>query len=368
MSKAGGDTVTKESSRSRYGAQAGTAPLDRGLDNLRKLLRRSNSSALGAVTRKIDRLASLTRPKRNYLPLGMRALISISQPQDPLRRAKELPHIDLVVPFVEKDLRSLPLALAHATRNVRNPLARIILITPRGSEGNEPRFTRDESAGILSLLLNTDPRIELRFDQDILGAPLLAELDERFGRGDRNAGWVTQQLIKLSAALQSTASASLILDADTLLLTPKTWLRSDQAQLLQVANEYHSSFMHHVKKFFGVPKKLRLSFVTHHQLMQREVVEKMFPDGSHSLLTWWKSSTDPIGRDLGDYEAYGSFLAHHYPERVVYGSFANLFSPHLSRFLRDTASSGKESHELIPDYCSVSFHSWAQVDRTEFGN
>jgi hypothetical protein len=135
-----------------------------------------------------------------------------------------------------------------------------------------------------------------------------------------------------------------------------------------VANEYHSDFMRHVKSFFGVPKKLRLSYVTHHQLMQRDVVRQMFPKGSESLLEWWKSSTDPIGRDLGDYEAYGSYLVHHFPERVAFGSFGNLFSPHLTKFLRDVQKTGLGASDLIPDYCSVSFHSWAQVDRAERGN
>jgi hypothetical protein len=113
--------------------------------------------------------------------------------------------------------------------------------------------------------------------------------------------------------------------------------------------------------YFGVPKKYRLSFITHHQLMQPEIVRRMFPGGSESLLDWWKSSTDPIGRDLGDYEAYGCFLAHHYPERVAYGSFGNLFSPHLTRFMRDLSETGLTPEQLIPDYCTVSFHSWAQV-------
>ncbi len=94
----------------------------------------------------------------------------------------------------------------------------------------------------------------------------------------------------------------------------------------------------------------------------------MFPQGSQSLLEWWKSSTDPIGRDLGDYEAYGSYLVHHFPERVAFGSFGNLFSPHLTKFLADLDRTGAKASQLIPDYCSVSFHSWAQVDREERGN
>ena len=358
--------MSHSSSPSPYAARPFTNHRERLLNNARRALRSTNSPLLGAIARAIDYASSLIR--RKHLPLEARALISLCQPIDPLKRKRELPAIELVIPFVEKDLEALPLVIDHAKRNVRNPFARVVLITPKDSSGTRPRFVREDSEKALTNLLESHPETVVLYDQDILGAPIMEEMAIRFGRGDRNAGWVIQQLIKLSAAMQSESEATLILDADTLLLAKKTWFTRDKVQLLQVANEYHADFMRHVKSFFGVPKKLRLSFVTHHQLMQREVVRQMFPKGSQSLLEWWKSSTDPIGRDLGDYEAYGSYLVHHYPERVAFGSFGNLFSPHLTKFLADLKRSCAEASDLIPDYCSVSFHSWAQVDRAERGN
>lgn len=331
-------------------------------DSFRRWLRKVNLTSVGGVTRGIDSLAKRFRSK--YLPLHLRAFISVTQPIDPLRRVKNLPEIELVIPFVEKDLSALPTVLQNARKMVRNPIGVVTLITPRDIRGTGPRFSRPTSLTVLEEILGSSQDIRLLFDQDILGSEILDRLSERFGEGDRNAGWVTQQLIKLSAARQSHYLGALILDSDTVLLSPKTWLTREKKQLLQVAIEYHSDFMKHVKSFFGVPKKYRLSFVTHHQLMQPEVVQHMFPHGQRSLLEWWESSTDPIGRDLGDYEAYGSFLAHHYPERVAYGSFSNLFSPAWEQFKHDLDSTGKEPEELVPDYCSISFHSWAQVPLT----
>lgn len=342
-----------------YSAQSRGSFADVALHCLRNLLRRGNSRALGAAARRVELVSQRFRKK--YLPLPARALISLCQPIDPLRGARNLPAIELVIPFVEKDLAALPIVLAAAKRNIRNPLATITLITPRGADGKGPRFSSPASQTALNAILSENPDVRVLYDQDILGTALLNELNARFGAGDRNAGWVMQQLIKLSAAHQSAEIGALILDADTVMLSPKTWIRSDKRQLLQIANEYHADFMRHVLMYFGVPKKYRLSFITHHQLMQPEVVRRMFPNGSESLLDWWKSSTDPIGRDLGDYEAYGCFLAHHYPERVAYGSFGNLFSPHLAKFMRDLRETGLSPEQLIPDYCTVSFHSWAQV-------
>lgn len=347
--------------RRHYGSRPPQSRREIALHRVRAWLRKTNSAWLGALTRAGDSVAQLFRKK--YLPLNMRALISLTQPIDPLRKSRNLPAIELVIPFVEKDLKALSLVLANAATNIRNPLDCVTLITPRNAEGTGPRFSAPESAAVLNKILEERPATQLVYDQDLLGPELLSKLDERFGAGDRNAGWVMQQLIKLSAALRSTSPGALILDADTVLLSKKTWLDATKKQLLQIALEYHSDFMRHVTSFFGVPKKYRLSFITHHQLMQPEVVKMMFPRGQASLIEWWESSTDPIGRDLGDYEAYGSFLAHHFPQRVAYGSFANLFSPRLEDFLQDTEDSGQSPSQLIPDYCSVSFHSWAQVPR-----
>ena len=358
--------VTHPSPPRFYGARPNSTLAHSVLEAVRRILRRSNSKALGFSARAIYTAAANRKGK--YLAEPQRALASILQPHDPLAREHNLPAIDLVVPFVEKDLPSLELVIAHALLNVRNPIERIILLTPQNREGTRPRFVRPESDALLVDIRTRYPSIQVRFDQDVLGSEILDELESRFGKGDRNAGWVTQQLIKLSAALASESRASLILDADTILLSKKTWLTADGKQLLQVANEYHNDFMKHVLLHFGVPKKLKLSFVTHHQLMQTDVVKQMFPQGATSLLEWWMSSTDSIGRDLGDYEAYGAFLAHHYPARVAFGSFANLFSPHLTAFLEDLKNSGSTPSELIPGYCSVSFHSWAQVDRVARGN
>jgi len=325
---------------------------------IRKILLRTNCRALGSVSRRVGILFSKTTGNR--LPLGLRVMISLTQPIDPLARTTTLPEIELVVPFVEKDLRTLPLVLSQAKRMVRNPIGRIVLITPRIKSGPEPRFESENSKKILESLLASHSNSVLKFDQDILGSAILEELESRFGKGDRNSGWVTQQLIKISAALTSERQASLVIDADTLLLSRKTWLAENGRQLLQISNEYHSGFMRHLQRFFGVEKKLRVSFITHHQLMQKEVLEQMFPDGAKSLLRWWRESAEPSGRDLGDYEAYGSFLLDRFPERVEFGSFGNLLSPHLQRFLEDLEKSQCAPESLVDSYCSISFHSWAQ--------
>lgn len=325
---------------------------------VRATIAHHNSKFLGWVGRFIASLVWLTQKK--YPTLPVRLIISALQPVDPLRGEEKLPEIDLVVPFVEKDLPVLGMALQNAISNSRNPVGRIRLITPRNPKGNSPRFSLSESHAVLIQILDTFQNIDLWYDQDLLGPKIMEKILSRFGSGDRKAGWITQQLIKFCGVMESTAEASLVLDADTLLLTPRTWLTKDGRQLLLLANEYHPAFMRHAETYFGIRKNLRMSFISHHQLMQKEVVRMMFPLGSASLVSWWESSSDPTGRDLGDYEAYGCFLAHHFPRRISYGSFGNLFSPRLEMFLHDLRDSGLSPSELIPSYHSVSFHAWLQ--------
>ena len=91
--------------RSFYGARPDTSISTRLLNVVRRGLRRTNSSALGAISRRLYIRATQRRGK--HLGEQQRVLLSLLQPHDPLKREKSLPAIDLVVPFVEKDLRSL---------------------------------------------------------------------------------------------------------------------------------------------------------------------------------------------------------------------------------------------------------------------
>ena len=121
-----------------YSAHERRSSADTVLHGVRNLLRVSNSRVLGAAARQVYLVSQRFRKK--YLPLPVRALISLCQPIDPLRRYRNLPPIELVIPFVEKDLAALPIVLAAAKRNIRNPLATVTLITPRDAEGKGPRF------------------------------------------------------------------------------------------------------------------------------------------------------------------------------------------------------------------------------------
>lgn len=322
---------------------------------LRRALRSSNSALLGFVLRKSLQVKfNLTKS----LPTGAhRSFASTCQPLDPLRGAAPLPAIDVAVPFVEKDLPALRLVLEGIHSAIANPIANLFVVTPGDFLTGQPQFATPESHQELSDLLVAFPSVTVRFDRDVLGKNLASELLDNPER--KPGGWHLQQVLKYALARSSAEAATLIVDADTVLLSRKTWLRSDGRQLLQFSEEFHQPYMNHFQEFFGLPKHLPASFVTHHQLMQTDVLNEMFPS-EQALVDWLSFGLSEPSLKISEYETYGAYLLAQHPRRAVFGTWSNLWSPHLDMAKQLARDSGKTLRELLPDYCSTSFHSHSQ--------
>jgi hypothetical protein len=261
------------------------------------------------------------------------------------------------VPFVEKDLPALRLVVEGIHSAIANPIANLFLVTPGDSLTGQPKFTAPESHQELADLLVSFPSVTVRFDRDALGKNLASELLDNPER--KPGGWHLQQVLKYALARSSAQAATLIVDADTVLLSGKTWLRSDGRQLLQFSEEFHQPYMNHFQGFFGLPKDLPASFVTHHQLMQTDVVNEMFPS-EQALVDWLSFGLAEPNLKISEYETYGAFLLAQHPRRAAFGTWSNLWSPHLEMAKQLARDNGKTLRELLPDYCSVSFHSHSQ--------
>jgi len=274
-----------------------------------------------------------------------------------LRSANVRPAIDVAVPFVEKDLPALRLVIEGIYSAVVNPIANLFLVTPGNPSTGEPEFYSAKSTKELADLRASFPNLTVRFDRDVLGKHLAAELLDNPER--KPGGWHLQQVLKYALARSSVQAATLIVDADTVLLSRKTWLASDGVQLLQFSEEFHQPYMRHFQAFFRLPKNLPVSFVTHHQLMQTDVVNEMFAT-EQELVDWIFSGLGEPSLKTSEYETYGSFLLAKHPRRAAFGTWSNLWSPHLNMAKTLARVEGKPLRELLPDYCSISFHSHSQ--------
>ena len=62
----------------------------------------------------------------------LRSVLLEALSNDPMRRQSNLPEIDLVIPFAEKDQELVRLAVLGALHSSRNPIVNVVLVTPNG--------------------------------------------------------------------------------------------------------------------------------------------------------------------------------------------------------------------------------------------
>ena len=303
----------------------------------------SNSRAVSAVARRTGGAyqAALLHPP----PSWARHAIELAQLRDPLRDVRELPPIDLVIPCHVKDVATLALALAGGRASSRNPLNAVWLITPPES---------------VDRLQSEFPEVEVESEAEVLGEMLVDTVDGYVPIERR--GWVIQQLIKLTASMTSAASATLVIDADTVLLAERTWLTAGGVQLLSYSRDFHLSYEAHATQVWGRDAApTGMNYITHHQLMQRDVMEEMFPEGRTSLARWvrladWSNSSSA----LADYYSYGVWTSRNKRNRVRFGQLLNVG---VSRTLLpnpevDVRAQLAELRFAFPAALSVSFHTY----------
>lgn len=276
--------------------------------SLKSLLLRSNSRLLGSAALRVAKLLAES-------PIGLagkgRLIVDSLQPVDPLRKEKNLPPIEVVIPFVLKDLETLRFSIEGALASSRNPVAQVTLITPHRTLLEFPELG-EHLEGLFAQFSRWGAPFELLIDEELLPRKVIHYL-QRENLKPRDRGWVTQQFVKLSAVLRSDFSGSLVVDADTVLMYERTWLTEDGRQILMFGQESRDPFFSFASQFLGLEGRSRFSFVTHHQLMQRSLLSEIFgsPDGLAILLEFAsdKSLSDNPFRAISEYEIYGSYLS-----------------------------------------------------------
>jgi hypothetical protein len=178
---------------------------------------------------------------------------------DPLGNVvTQLPEIDVVIPAAEKDFLTLPLVIEGLKVNCRNPIGRILIVSPR--------------IDLLGSIREIDFRIELLSDFEVLNLDFEAMPREV----QKIKGWLSQQLIKLQSVYLSDEKYILWLDADTILNSPRTFATWNRILEL-VSDEFHLPYFKGLNSIFGfrVPR-FRLSRVSHHNLVCTDSLRDFF--------------------------------------------------------------------------------------------
>jgi Family of unknown function (DUF6492) len=177
-------------------------------------------------------------------------------------------------------------------------------------------------------------------DEDLMSTELGLFIDQNFPKDRR--GWIKQQILKILAAKKLGGEGTLLVDADTILLRPQNWLSSEGVQNLQVSVEYHQPYQEQYERFMlsspynnrKLIGRTKVSFVTHHQLMQASILdeifgykEEVFQEG---LQRWLRSvEFSKSNSPACEWHTYGTFMASNFPSRIHLTQWRNLG---LSRF------------------------------------
>ncbi len=222
------------------------------------------------------------------------------------------PEIEAIIPAAQKDFELLPLVTSSLIENSNNPISRITIVS---SENTGMKFA--------------DRRIIEINENDFLPPEILDSIANN-SRVTRK-GWTLQQVIKLYGSATSKFKGVLVCDSDTILTRKSPWLLWDDKQRLAVSHEYHKPYQAQYERFLKStgrnPRKTRMSYVTHHQLMQQKIVFEMLngsEKGINSGIIKWLEAFDATDQSSGcEYHSYGTYLVSNYPERALLTRWRN---------------------------------------------
>lgn len=264
----------------------------------------------------------------------IRKFVDLSQIQHPLGKLSTS-SISVVIPCHPKDIAILSLTLEGLERNCLNPISEVIIVSP------------DE------LEIDKIEKLSLRFinDRTVVSSEIIKIIKDNFPTS--KFGWVFQQILKIRTATDfSQAENILIIDSDTILTKPTLFVEG-HCQVLNISREYHRQYIKQYQDFSKTNFDLGLSFVTHYQLWQRDILEKLW--SSDRLVEWLLCADKSSESSVSEYQSYGSYLIQNYPQRFKFSQWGNA---EVSRTLTDNLSYEGISG-LFPGARSISIHSYS---------
>lgn len=250
---------------------------------------------------------------------------------DPLRRSKYT--LDIVMPIVEKDLPSAKIALTQIRAFVMQPIAKIYLVAPESQKIRE--FAKE------------------------MGCQFVLENDvvDDYSSVKKYGGWIIQQLIKFNVDRISNQDNILVIDADTMLLRPQTFISGkDGVYTFAIHTDYSQDRKDFTKAMLKTNTYFKLDFVAHHMIFNRQWLKELKEElAHHSGKLWYKAILDQVDKTgtygFSEYDLYATFVFLNHRDSVRFLASANvvLFRDKLIYF-------NQYFPVFAPDYKSASSH------------
>ncbi|MCL6457052.1 MAG: DUF6492 family protein [Gorillibacterium sp.] len=246
--------------------------------------------------------------------------------------------IDILIPAIEKDLATLPYVIASARENINHPIGRILIVAPKRKR-----------------IMELCRRLEVTFvDEDTLLPITKKHINYRSKRWDRS-GWIFQQLLKWCGDSLCTAKFYLVMDADTVLIRPHTFLEGNK-KVFYSRRWSHQQYFKAYHKLLGKKVTSPSSFVTHYMLLEKAKVSELKKaiEAKHHT-SWYQAILQNIDKTklyaYSEFETYGNFLYAQDPSRIV---FRKALNKDLHQSI--TKLSIEQRKQLARKYRSLSFH------------
>lgn len=290
---------------------------------------------MSEVSRKVFTSLWKHSPLQPFLDFSpIRKFVDSSQIRFPLGK-KSTTAISVVIPCHSKDLALLPVVLEGLERNCLNPISEVIVISPEDFH------------------VNQNTKLNLRFltDRQVVDSQLTKVIRGNFPISQ--FGWVLQQVLKIQAAISFAENENiLVIDSDTVITKPILFIDGNR-QILSITREYHRQYIKQYQDFSKTNFDIGLSFVTHYQLWQREILEEMW--GGNRLGAWLRCADTSSKSSMSEYHSYGSHLIQSRPKEFNFSEWGNA---ELSRSLMGGLSY-KTLISAFPSARSVSVHSYS---------
>lgn len=239
--------------------------------------------------------------KRRTFTRGVRWWLKHNQPV-PATHVSDLP-IDIFTPLLTKDLPVFRQSARYARKNIKHPIKNHFVVGPETPE--LVQACREEGCVFVP-------------EAEVLGMSL-QEFKNVFrgGQSFERAGWLYQQFLKLSADNISDCEAVLILDGDTVFVSPVTFEYKGR-YVVETADGFAAEYDIPTSKLLGTSKLSPFSFVSHHLLFRKKLLASLKQDLERRFNHPWVQA---IGYNL-DYENFFPFS-----EYQLYGNWAILHAP-----------------------------------------
>lgn len=249
--------------------------------------------------------------------------------------------LDIVIPVIDKDSDTLPAVIDSARACIRHPITAIYLVCPKDSERIRA-IAEDKDCVVV--------------DEATLLPIGKKDIQYRVGGTDRS-GWLYQQFLKWCGEKFTTEDHYLILDSDTVLITPQVFIHRKKV-VFEYCDTIHVPYFEAYERLMGHAPRCPVSFTSHHTLVDKKVMAQLKETlAARSGVEWYRAIMSAIDHSEmsshSDYDTYGHFFFDTIKENMLIRYW---FNKSLPRRCIGELALYKKKYE--GKYSSLSFHEY----------